>query len=186
MALGSTARLAEDDCPLAPGSVNDIRLPTKMGFSIACPNLLSRNPHPVTLHLAKCAALLMALGSTARLVGDVPNLPFRNPHAVTVQSAEGAALLTALGLTARLAEDGCLLAPGSADDISLPTEMGLSIACPDLPFRDPHAVTVQSAEGAALLTALGSTARLAEHGCALAPESADDIHLASSRTTTNG
>ena len=117
-ALGSAGGLAKD------GSVYNIHhLPTEMGFSIACPNLPSQNPHPVTVHLAECAALLMALSSMARLVEDVPNLPSRNLHPVAVHSAEDVALLTALGSAVRLAEDDCLLAPGSADDIRLSMKM---------------------------------------------------------------
>jgi hypothetical protein len=90
-----------------------------MGFSIAFPNLsiISRNPHAVALRSAEGAALLTALGSTARLVEDVPNLPSRNPHPVTLHSAEGAALLMP---KAALAEDGYLLAPGSVEvDLNL-------------------------------------------------------------------
>jgi len=80
---------------------------------------------------------------------------------------------------ASLAEGGCLLvlvsmddlAPGSASDFLL--NMGfLLIAFPNLSSRSPHSV-----EGMTLLTTLGSTARLAEDGCLLALESADEIRL---------
>ena len=199
-ALGSAVRLAEDDCLLAPGSADDIRLSMEMGYSLAFPNLPSKNPHSVTLHLAEGVALLTALGSAVRVAKDdcrlapgsaddirlsmkmgyslaFPNLPSRNPHSVTLHLAEGVALLTAQGSAVRLAEDGCLLAPGSADDTRLSMEMGYSLAFPNLPSRNPHSVTLHLAEGVAPLTALGSAVRVAKDDCRLAPGSADDIRL---------
>ena len=162
MSLGSTARLADGGRLLSLGSADNIPLLTETEFSIACPNLSSRDPHPVTVHLADYAILLMTLGSAARLVEDVPNLPSKNPQPMTVQAAGGAALLTVLGSTARLADPGCLLFPGSADDIPLSIETEFSVACPNLSSRDPHPVTVHLADYAILLMTLGSAARLVE------------------------
>ena len=76
-------------------------------------------------------------------------------------------------------EGDCLsvddLNPGSADGFH--RNMGFSIAFPNLSSSNPRSVTLHSAEGGALLTNLGSTARLAVGGRLLAPESADDIRL---------
>lgn len=76
-------------------------------------------------------------------------------------------------------EGDCLsvddLDPGLADGFH--RNMGFSIAFPNLSSSNPRSVTLHSAEGGALLTNLGSTARLAEGGRLLAPESADKICL---------